>query len=143
MRVLAAFITSVALFTPTLSFAQSASSTPVTSDAQKAALQAQLDAINAQIKTNQSGLATLQTQRTSLERDVAIVDSKIKDAQLGIKARDLTILQLKGGIQEQELGIHVLDSKAAEGEQSVAQMLRETRVIDDESLAQIALAGNL
>jgi membrane-bound lytic murein transglycosylase B len=85
----------------------------------------------------------LQTQRTSLERDVAILDSKIKDAQLGIKARDLNILQLKGGIQEQELGINVLDSKVAEGEQSVGQMLRETRVIDDESLAQIALAGNL
>jgi membrane-bound lytic murein transglycosylase B len=143
MRVLAVFIALVALFTPSLSFAQSASSTPATSDAQKAALQAQLDAINAQIKTNQSGLATLQTQRTSLERDVAILDSKITDAQLGIKARDLTVLQLKGGIQEQELGINVLDSKVAEGEQSVAQMLRETRVIDDESLAQIALAGNL
>lgn len=143
MRVLAAFITFIALLAPTFALAQSASSTPATGDAQKAALQAQLDTINAQIKANQSGLATLQTQRTSLERDVAILDSKIKDAQLGIKARDLTILQLKGGIQEQELGINVLDSKVAEGEQSVAQMLRETRVIDDESLAQIALAGNL
>jgi membrane-bound lytic murein transglycosylase B len=52
-------------------------------------------------------------------------------------------LQLKGGIQEQELGINVLDSKVAAGEQSVAQMLRETRVIDDQSFAQIALAGSL
>ncbi len=110
---------------------------------QKAALQAQLDQINAQIKQNQNGLSELQTQRTSLERDVAILDAKIKDAQLAIRARDLTILQLKGGIREKELGINVLDHKVASGQESIAQMLRETRVIDDMSLAQIALAGTL
>jgi len=142
MRVFVFAITSVLFTVPMFAFAQ-ATTTPATPDAQKAALQAQLDAINAQIKTNQAGLSTLQTQRTSLERDVGILDSKIKDAQLKIKARDLTVLQLKGGIQEQELGINVLDSKVAAGEQSVAQMLRETRVIDDQSLAQIALAWNL
>lgn len=121
---------------------------PISSNAentaeQKAALQAQLDQINTQIKQNQNGLSQLQTQRTSLERDVAILDAKIKDAQLAIKARDLTILQLKGGIREKELGISVLDSKVASGQESIGQMLRETRVIDDMSLAQIALAGNL
>jgi membrane-bound lytic murein transglycosylase B len=110
---------------------------------QKAALQAQLDQINTQIKQNQAGLTQLQTERTSLERDVAILDAKIKDAQLAIKARDLTILQLKGGIREKELGISVLDSKVASGQESVGQMLRETRVIDDMSLSQIALAGTL
>ena len=110
---------------------------------QKAALQAQLDQINAQIAKNQGDLSQLQTQRTTLERDVAILDAKIKDAQLAIRARDLTILQLKGGVREKELGISVLDSKVAQGQESVAQMLRETRVIDDMSLAQIALAGNL
>lgn len=112
-------------------------------DAQKAALQAQLNEINAQISKNQGNLSQLQTQRTSLERDVAILDAKIRDAQLAIKARDLTILQLKGGIREKELGISVLDSRVVQGQESVAQMLRETRVIDDMSLAQIALAGNL
>src|SRR4051812_36492148 len=127
MRSTVVLVASVLFLAPVLAFAQ-ATSTSSTSDSQKAALQAQLDAINAQIKTNQSGLATLQTQRTSLERDVDILNSKITDAQLKIKARDLTILQLKGGIQEQELGINVLDSKVASGEQSVGQMLRETRV---------------
>jgi membrane-bound lytic murein transglycosylase B len=143
MRVLPVFFAVLALFVPVFASAQSASSTSATSASQKAALQAQLDAINSQIQKNQGDLSVLQTERTSLERDVAILDSKIKDAQLGIKARDLSILQLKGGIQEQELGINVLDSKVAAGQQSVEQMLRETRVIDDESLAQIALAGNL
>jgi peptidoglycan hydrolase CwlO-like protein len=111
--------------------------------AQKAALQAQLDAINVQIKQNSAGLSQLQTQRTSLERDVAILDAKIKDAQLAIKARDLAIRQLKASIAEKESGIRNLDSKVADGHESIAQMLRETRQIDDLSLVQIALAGNL
>jgi peptidoglycan hydrolase CwlO-like protein len=139
----AVFLLTLVCF-PGITLAQaSATSSGGLKDPQKAALQAQLDAINTQIKQNQAGLTQLQTQRTSLERDVDILDSKIKAAQLGIKARDLTILQLKGGIHEQELGIRVLDSKVASGQQSIAQMLRETRVIDDQSLAQIALAGNL
>ncbi len=111
--------------------------------AQKAALQAQLDQINTQIKQNQAGLGQLQTQRTSLERDVAILDAKIKDAQLAIKARDLTLRQLKGGISDKEKGISTLDSKVATGQESVAQMLRETHVIDNTSFAAIALAGSL
>ena len=122
---------------PVISFADEAA------DAQKAALQAQLDAVNTQIKQNQAGLSQLQTQRTSLERDVAILDAKIKDAQLAIKGRDLRIRQLKSGIADKETGISTLDGKVADGQESVAQMLRETRAIDDLSLAQIALAGNL
>lgn len=144
MRLFSAVFFLALVCTPAITLAQaSATSSGGLKDPQKAALQAQLDAINIQIKQNQAGLSQLQTQRTSLERDVDILDSKIKAAQLAIKARDLTILQLKGGIQEQELGIRVLDSKVVAGQQSVAQMLRETRVIDDQSLAQIALAGNL
>jgi membrane-bound lytic murein transglycosylase B len=110
---------------------------------QRAALQMQLDQLNIQIKSNQGQLEGLQKQRTSLERDVAIVDAKIKDAQLGIKARDLTIKQIKAGITEKERGIATLDSKVAHGQESVAQMLRETRMIDDLSFVEVALGGNL
>jgi membrane-bound lytic murein transglycosylase B len=124
-------------------FAQAPASGSQLDAQQKAALQAQLDLINSQIAKNQGDLSQLQTQRTTLERDVAILDAKIRDAQLAIRARDLTILQIKGGVREKELGISVLDSKVAQGQESVAQMLRETRVIDEMSLAQIALAGNL
>ncbi|MDE2021865.1 MAG: hypothetical protein KGI71_03040, partial [Patescibacteria group bacterium] len=65
-------------FTPLIARADTASD-------QRAALQMQLDQINGEIKQNQATLSQLQTQRTSLERDVAILDSKIQAAQLGIK----------------------------------------------------------
>jgi len=134
MRSFSALI--VALLLPISAFADSDSD-------QRAALQMQLDQLNIQIQSNQSQLDGLQQQRTSLERDVAILDAKIKDAQLGIKARDLTIRQIKAGINDKERGIFSLDTKVASGQESVAQMLRETRMIDDLSLVEIALGGNL
>ena len=110
---------------------------------ERAALQQQLDQLNIQIKSNQGQLEGLQQQRTSLERDVAILDARIKDAQLGIKARDLTLKQIKSGITDKEHGISSLDAKVATGQESVAQMLRETRAIDDLSFVEVALGGNL
>lgn len=110
---------------------------------QRAALQAQLDQIEKEIAQNQSQLSEQQKQRTSLERDVAILDSKIQEAQLEIKQRDLTLKQIQNGIADKQRGIGTLDSKVAAGQESIAQMLRETRRIDDLSLAEVALGGSL
>lgn len=110
---------------------------------QQAALQAQLDQINKEISQNQSQLSAEQKQRTSLERDVAILDYRIQEAQLEIKQRDLTIAQIKNGIVQKEAGIGSLDSQVAAGEASVAQILRQTNVIDNTSLAARVLGGTL
>ncbi|MEY4747680.1 MAG: hypothetical protein RLZZ416_729 [Candidatus Parcubacteria bacterium] len=110
---------------------------------QRAQLQAQLDAINQEIKSNQTTLTQLQLQRSSYERDVAILDSKIQAAQLAIKARNLTIQGLKADIAAKQKGIGTLDTKVAAGQASLAQILRETRALDDLSIAELALGGSL
>jgi membrane-bound lytic murein transglycosylase B len=109
----------------------------------RALLQAQLDQIEADILRTQTNLTEQQKQRQSLERDVSIIDSKIKVAQLGIKQRDLSIAQLKANITDKERGISALDAKVLQGRDSIGQMLRETRAIDDLSLVEIALRGTL
>ena len=125
------------LFAPLSIFADT------TTDNQRAALQKQLDQINAEIAQNQNDLSAKQRERTSLERDVSILDSKIKDAQLKIKQRDLTIRQLKNDIIDKQRGINTVDAKVSAGEASLAQILRRTREIDDVSLAQLALNGSV
>jgi membrane-bound lytic murein transglycosylase B len=110
---------------------------------QQAALQAELDQVNAQIAQNQSKLADQQKQRTSLETQVEILDSQIQEAQLEIKQRDLTIKQLKDGIAQKQAGIASLDTRVAAGEQSLAQILRETNEMDRTSLAAQVLGGTL
>lgn len=111
--------------------------------AQQAALQAELDQVNAQIARNQAALADKQKQRTSLERDVAVLDYEITEAQLEIKQRDLTIRKLKASIAEKEAGISTLDSKVSAGEQAVAEILRQTNEIDNMPLAARVLGGTL
>lgn len=110
---------------------------------QQAALQQQLDKINKEIAQNQSELATTQTQRVSLERDVAILDHQIEEAQLEIKQRDLTIATIKNNIKQKESGIASLDSNVAAGESSVAQIIRETNQIDNTPLAARVLGDTL
>ena len=110
---------------------------------QKAALQAQLDQINRDIVQNQAQLANQQKQRTSLERDVAILDSQIQEAQLEIKRRDLTIRQIKNNIAEKQAGIVSVDVHTAAGEASLAQILRETDEMDRTSLVSRILGGTL
>jgi membrane-bound lytic murein transglycosylase B len=133
---------SIAVLLLLVTLAPFAASAQTTTE-QRTALQTQLDQIETDILRTQTNLAQEQSQRQSLERDVSILDSKIKVAQLGIRQRDLTIQQLKQGIADKEKGISVLDQKVVQGRDSIAQMLRETRAIDDLSLVEIALGGSL
>lgn len=115
----------------------------VTSAEERAALQAQLDQIEKEIAGNQGTLSELQKARTSLERSIAILDNKIKTAQLQIKQSDLTLAQIKESISEKQIAIRAVDEKVARGEKSLAVLLRRTREIDDLSLAELALGKNL
>ncbi len=114
----------------------------VTSAEERAALQAQLDQIEKDIANNQGTLSELKTQRTTLERDISILDNKIRIAQLQIKQSDVTLSQIRGNITEKLSAIAEVDAKVARSEESLAQLLRRTREIDDVSLAERALGGN-
>ena len=114
-----------------------------TIEEQRALLQAQLALVQTQIVQNQKQLEDQQKQRTSLERDVAILNSKIQAAQLTIKARDLQIKQLQIGITQKAQGISSLDGKVADGQQALAQILRETQQMDDTTFVELALGGSL
>lgn len=114
-----------------------------TSEAQRAALQAQLDQIEKDIANNQGTLSVLQEQRATLERDIKILDNKIRTAQLNIKQSDITLTQLKSNIVEKQKSIVQVDAKVARSEESLAQLLRRTREIDDVSLTQLALGESL
>ncbi len=115
----------------------------VTNVEERAALQTQLDQIERDIAGNQGTLSELQKARTSLERSIAILDNKIKTAQLQIKQSDLTLSQIKESILDKQSAIREVDEKVMRGERSVAQLLRRTREIDDLSIAELALGKNL
>ncbi|MCR4325574.1 MAG: lytic murein transglycosylase [Patescibacteria group bacterium] len=108
---------------------------------QQAALQAQLDAINKEIEQNKVQLSEAQKQRTSLERDVAILDYQIQEAQLEIRQRNLAIRQLRNSIAQKQSGIESLDEQVSAGQSSLAQILRKTNEIDNTSMVELILGG--
>lgn len=110
---------------------------------QRAELERQLQQIETDIKAKQSILAEKQRERASLERDVAILDAKIQTARLGIKERDLTITKIRGEIADKEQSIKMLDAKVASGQESLAQIIRRTREIDETTIAELILAGSM
>lgn len=109
---------------------------------ERAQLEQQLAQVENEIKQNEATLTEKQRERTSLERDVAVLDSQIRAAQLGIKQRDLKIRQIKDDVTELQRGIGVLDSKVVAGQKSLAQIIRRTREIDDLTLVELALGSS-
>ncbi|HET8581114.1 MAG TPA: hypothetical protein VFL98_01445 [Candidatus Paceibacterota bacterium] len=122
---------------PTLALAVTAPTT----EAQRAALQQQLDQIEAQIAQQQKLLTQKEAEGESLQNDIDILDAQIKKNQLDIQARNLTIQQIEGQIGQKEDSIGVLDDKVAAGQASLAQLIRLTNESDDTSLIELALSG--
>lgn len=115
-----------------------------TSEERRARLEAELASIEADIAAKRGNLTELQRQRTSLERDVAILDAKIETAKLSIKQRDITISKLQDDIIGKLSAIGALDERIVKSEESLAQLIRRTREVDDISLAELALGeGNV
>lgn len=109
----------------------------------RARLEQQLAEIERDINEKRGVLSEKQRERASLERDIAILDSQVSVAKQQIKHRDLTISKLGDDISVKKTAIGAVDKKVSRSEQSLAQLIRRTREIDDTSLTELMLAGTL
>lgn len=123
-----------------LSFPAYAQETP---EERRARLEQELAAIEADIVAKRGVLSEKQQERTSLERDIAILDSQIAVAQQQIKHRDLTISKIRDDIGSKQTAIVSVDKKVSRSEQSLAELIRRTREIDDISLVELVLGGTI
>lgn len=109
--------------------------------ARKAQLQKELNELERLIAVQQSLLEQKQGERTSLERDVGVLDAKIRKAQLDIKARELHIRQLSSEIGSKQGVINELSEKLVRERESLAELIRKTAEIDDTSIVEIVLSN--
>jgi peptidoglycan hydrolase CwlO-like protein len=136
--ILAAGITAYA----TQTLAQSTDTTGSTqTDSYRAGLQAQLDAVNAQIAQQQAILTQAQGQSTSLQKDINVLSAQIKSAQLAIKARDLNIQQLTAGISQKEDTVFGLNTQLNAEKSSLSGILREKSQLEGTSLVIAMLSS--
>lgn len=126
-----------ALFLYTASLAQAQNIV----DARRAQLEQDLADLEKQIAAQQSILSQKQNERVSLERDVSILDARIKEAKLSIKARTIAISQLTNNIAGKEDIIFGLDQKLIGEKQALASLLRQSDQLGTASLVTVAFSS--
>jgi membrane-bound lytic murein transglycosylase B len=133
-----AIIASVGIFfiTPNISLSQS-----VLTAEQQAALRAELAGIEQEIKDQQKILDSKQQEGTSISRDISILDAKIKQAQLKIRAHEISIKNLGKDIVVKTNTITALSERINAGQESMAQIIQRTKELDDLSVVESFLSN--
>lgn len=133
----------IALFilTPAVTMAQTSSTVSETVTQREARLRAELEKVEAEQRENETSLRQAQSQTASIARDISILNAKIKQAQLNIKAKNLQIESLTRDISTKDKHIKSLIDDINTSKDSLAQLIRKTREADDTSLPEIILSG--
>jgi len=103
-------------------------------------LEAELMQVERQILTQQRLVEDKQLERRSLERDMNIIEAEITKTQLGIQARALAIEQLSDQIGEKTVVLSILDEKSNRQQDSLADLVRKSALIEDYSLVEVMLS---
>lgn len=112
-----------------------------TKDEHRARLELELRGIEGEIAQQQQLVEAKQGERQTLERDVTILNAKIKKAQLGLKARTIDIQRLGTAIGDKQIVINELSARLDRQKQSVGQLIRKTHELDDFNFVEVML-GN-
>lgn len=123
------------LFSPNTTLAQQ------TVSDRRAQLESQLADLQKQIDMQEAVLNEKKGERVSLERDLAIINAQIKEAQLSIRIRTLTIEKIVQDIKDKQKKINSLSSQIDRDKETVAGIIRKINDAESYSLQEILL-GN-
>ena len=111
------------------------------SSSRRAELERELKGLEDQIAAQRQILDSKRRESASFERDVDILNARIKEAKLAIRARDLSIEKLSSDIGGKEKKIGQLDEKLEREKESLAQLLRKVNELDSYSMVEFALSN--
>ncbi len=129
------FIIVIIIVFPTFTNAQT-----IETQAQKEArLQNELTQVEKEQAETEKILIDAQNQSVSLSRDILILNTKIKAAQLNIKAKNLLIETLGKDITKKQQKINTLDERIDRGRETLTQIMRKTNEINSYTLPEFLL----
>jgi peptidoglycan hydrolase CwlO-like protein len=102
-------------------------------------LEQELANLEAQIKALNGSIAQTQTQKASLAKDIKLLNDKITQSKLKIKSHDAAITKLNQNISEKNKNLNILDAKMGREKDSLAQILRKTKYMEQYSLLDFGL----
>lgn len=108
----------------------------------EARLRAELAIVEKEQAETEKVLKNAQNQSSSLQRDILILNTKIKAAQLNIKAKNLQIETLGKDINKKQAKINDLEGHIEKGRETLGQIMRKTNEIDSISFAEFILSSD-
>jgi membrane-bound lytic murein transglycosylase B len=102
-------------------------------------LETELQNVERQILTQERLVEDKRSERQTLERDITIIESEIKKAQLGIQARAVAIEQLSDQIGEKEVVLDILAERLQKQQESLADLVRKSAFLEEYSLVEVML----
>lgn len=112
-----------------------------TVEEREARLRAELVEVEKEIAVQQAILQQKQRETSSIERDLAILNARIKEQQLKIQARNIEIQRLGKDITRKNETIGELNAKIDRSKESLSQLIRKTNELDQYSLVEIVLSN--
>lgn len=134
--ILKVFFIVIIFIVPLISFAQ-----VETTVEREARLRAELAQVEKEQAETEKILIAAQNQTASLKRDILILDTKIKAAQLNIKAKNLLIESLGKDINKKQAKIENLEGHINRGKETLVQIIKKTNEMDSYSLPEILLVN--
>lgn len=115
-----------------------------TQDAQKYQdrLQADYDQAKKELEALTIQSNEIKSQKASLQRDIALIDAEIKQAEAKIKVKNLAISQLTKDIGKKQDTISDLEGKLVRSADSLADLIRRTNETDSISIISVFLGND-
>lgn len=140
-KVLVFFI--IPLISPLVLFTVAILEKPVSAYAQEAQSRAELEKeladLEAQIKALGQNISATQQQGKTLKNDITVLTSKIAQSKLKIQSHSKAINQLNQNINIKNQTIAELDAKTEREKESLGQILRKTKYLEEYSVMDFAL----
>lgn len=117
------------------------STNPSLTPEQEQALRAELDQIEQQIVAQQDILKSTQKDAGTLAGDIAILNAQIKQAQLKVRAHEISIQNLGKDIEVKKVTIKALSERIDDSKSALTRILQQTEALDNFSTIEAILSG--
>jgi len=138
------FVVAIFAFTFTVKHASFAlAQTVQTEQARRNALEKELQQLEQELAQVTNQLNNQKGQSASLKNDIAILNSKINQNKLDIRAKNVLIEKLGGEIDTKNQTIYSLTEKIERERESLAQLIKNSYELQDEtSFVHVLMSGN-
>lgn len=107
---------------------------------QEQKLRTEYDQLQEEIIKWQGILDDTRKKANSIQGDISVLNAKIKEAELTIKAKNIAISQISSEINNKNKKINELENRIEKGKESISQLMRKTNELDSYSLVEVILA---